>query len=119
MKDQHPAEAPVFYVTHDGKHGEFPQADGNLSCVTDDMRSAVRWAPSSCYWSVMLLGFFGPNARDGINALQHQLRDTNATIARVRALADRLERVSENLIEPQEVAYRYAAREIRAALEGK
>jgi hypothetical protein len=44
--------------------------------VTEEMRSAVRWAPSSAYWSAKLVEFFGPSARDGINALEQQLRDT-------------------------------------------
>ncbi|MGV2894208.1 hypothetical protein ACNPPY_00300 [Achromobacter sp. AGC78] len=42
--------------------------------VTDDMRDAVRFAPSSAYWSRRLVEFFGPHAREGINALEKQLR---------------------------------------------
>lgn len=46
-----------------------------LKTVTDDMKMAVRWAPSSAYWSTVLVNIFGPNARDGINALEKQLRE--------------------------------------------
>jgi len=43
--------------------------------VTDDMRSAVRWAPSSAYWSDRLREFFGPDAREGIDALERRLAE--------------------------------------------
>ena len=43
--------------------------------VTDDMRSAVRWAPSSAYWSERLREFFGPDAREGIDALERRLAE--------------------------------------------
>ena len=41
--------------------------------VTEDMKSAVRWAPSSAYWSERLREFFGPDAREGIDALERRL----------------------------------------------
>ena len=41
--------------------------------VTEDMKSAVRWAPSSAYWSQRLREFFGPDAREGIDALERRL----------------------------------------------
>lgn len=46
--------------------------------VTDDMRMAVRWAASSAYWSQVLIDIFGPDARDGIYALEAQLREAQA-----------------------------------------
>jgi hypothetical protein len=46
--------------------------------VTEEMRSAVRWAPSSAYWSKVLVEHFGPDARIGIDALERQLRDALA-----------------------------------------
>lgn len=46
-----------------------------VPAVTDDMRNAVRWAPSSAYWSEKLKEFFGPDARTGIDALEKQLRE--------------------------------------------
>lgn len=45
------------------------------SAVTDDMRYAVRFAPSSAHWSERLLELFGPDARKGIDALEAQLRE--------------------------------------------
>jgi hypothetical protein len=42
--------------------------------VSEEMRMAVRFAPSSAYWSQKLVEFFGPDARDGIAALEDQLR---------------------------------------------
>jgi hypothetical protein len=41
--------------------------------VTEDMKSAVRWAPSSAYWSERLREFFGPDAREGIDALERRI----------------------------------------------
>lgn len=48
--------------------------------VTDDMRSAVRFAPSSAYWSERLREFFGSDAREGIEALEKQLREALAAL---------------------------------------
>lgn len=45
------------------------------SIVTDDMRSAIRFAPFSAYWSDVLRDIFGPDAREGIDALERRLRD--------------------------------------------
>lgn len=56
--------------------------------VTDDMRNAVRWAASSAYWSVKLVEFFGPNARDGIAAIERQLRDALAAQLKRDPLTD-------------------------------
>lgn len=59
---------------------ELPEPASRASAsVTDDMRNAVRWAPSSAYWSTRLIEFFGPDARDGINALEKQLREARAS----------------------------------------
>jgi hypothetical protein len=41
--------------------------------VTEDMKAAVRWAPSSAYWSERLREFFGPDAREGIDALERRI----------------------------------------------
>ncbi|QDJ35871.1 hypothetical protein CBR67_03955 [Bordetella hinzii] len=49
--------------------------------VIDDMRAAVRFAPSSAYWSERLREFFGPDAREGIDALEKQLREARAALA--------------------------------------
>ena len=43
--------------------------------VTEEMKMAVRWAPSSAYWSTVLVNHFGQDARDGINSLEKQLRE--------------------------------------------
>lgn len=58
--------------------------------VTDDMRAAVRFAPSSAHWSERLKEFFGPDAREGINALEKQLREARANL-------DRQQRASETV----------------------
>jgi hypothetical protein len=56
-----------------------PKGGGNLppplqaEPVTEDMKSAVRWAPSSAYWSKRLREFFGPDAREGIDALERRI----------------------------------------------
>lgn len=50
--------------------------------VTDDMRYAVRFAPSSAHWSERLKEFFGPDAREGIDALERQLREAHAMLDR-------------------------------------
>ena len=44
-----------------------------VGTATEEMKMAVRWAPSSAYWSARLREFFGPEARMGIDALERQL----------------------------------------------
>lgn len=56
--------------------------------VTDDMRYAVRFAPSSAYWSERLVEFFGPDAREGIDALERQLREARAMLDRQQRAGD-------------------------------
>jgi len=63
-----------------------PQADKDggqqrAGVVTDDMRYAVRFAPSSAHWSERLMEFFGPDAREGIDALEKQLREARAALS--------------------------------------
>lgn len=53
--------------------GELRAALASQAQVTDDMRNAVRFAPSSAYWSERLRELFGPNARDGIDAMERQI----------------------------------------------
>lgn len=53
--------------------------------VTDDMRYAVRFAPSSAHWSERLVEFFGPDAREGIDALERQLREARAALSAPQA----------------------------------
>ena len=40
-----------------------------------DGASAIRWAPLSAYWSEVLRGLFGPDARKGIDALETRWRE--------------------------------------------
>lgn len=66
---------------------DLPQADKDggqqrEGVVTDDMRYAVRFAPSSAHWSERLKEFFGPDAREGIDALESQLREARAMLDR-------------------------------------
>jgi len=46
--------------------------------ITDDMRSAVRFAPSSAHWSKVLIDLFGADAREGIDALEKRLRESQS-----------------------------------------
>lgn len=67
-----------------------PQADKDggqqrEGVVTDDMRHAVRFAPSSAHWSERLVEFFGPDAREGIDALERQLREARAALSAPQA----------------------------------
>ncbi|MFY3460751.1 hypothetical protein ACOTJD_29255, partial [Achromobacter xylosoxidans] len=57
--------------------------------VTDDMRYAVRFAPSSAHWSERLKEFFGPDVREGIDALEKQLREARAMLDRQQRAEDR------------------------------
>ncbi|MDX9971920.1 MAG: hypothetical protein RBU21_02910 [FCB group bacterium] len=52
-------------------------------------RQAVRWAPSSAYWSAELKRLFGPDAREGINVLEARLRDFEVDAERYRWLRDK------------------------------
>lgn len=62
----------------DAKAALLAAQSGQRAGITDDMRAAVRFAPSSAHWSQKLVEFFGPDAREGINALEKQLRDALA-----------------------------------------
>ncbi|CAB3665412.1 hypothetical protein LMG26696_03594 [Achromobacter pulmonis] len=62
--------------------------------VTDDMRYAVRFAPSSAHWSERLVEFFGPDAREGIDALERQLREARAMLGRQQRAGDAYEALS-------------------------
>ncbi len=53
--------------------------------ATDDMRSAVRFAPSSAYWSDVLRNFFGDDARTGICALEAQIWEKIGRISEMEA----------------------------------
>lgn len=64
---------------------DWPEPDGSQQLrwrVTDDMRYAVSFAPSSAHWSERLKEFFGPDAREGIDALERQLREARAMLDR-------------------------------------
>lgn len=78
--------------------------------VTDDMRAAVRFAPSSAHWSERLKEFFGPDAREGINALEKQLREARADL-------DRQQRASETVRVQALAALESAQRFIRNGVE--
>ena len=59
--------------------------EAERATITEDMKSAVRWAPSSAHWSERLREFFGPDAREGIAALERQLREARAAVEAGRA----------------------------------
>ncbi len=70
---------------------DWPEPDGSQQLrwrVTDDMRYAVRFAPSSAHWSERLKEFFGPDAREGIDALERQLREARAMLDRQQRAGD-------------------------------
>lgn len=46
--------------------------------VLENGKQAVRWAPSSAHWSNELKRLFGEDAREGIDALEDQLRTAQA-----------------------------------------
>lgn len=72
---------------------------------------AVRWAPSSAHWSTELERLFGDVAREGIDALEKRLRDTNAEIDALRAENERLRDALKSVVDV------YAA--VRQTLEEK
>ncbi len=53
-------------------------------------KQAVRWAPSSAYWSAELTRLFGPDAREGINVLEARLRDFEVDALRWRYMRRKL-----------------------------
>lgn len=55
-----------------------------LKDIEQNGAQAVRWAPSSAHWSSELRRLFGADARDGISALEQQLRDAKAENERLR-----------------------------------
>ena len=57
--------------------------------VTEDMKSAVRWAPSSAYWSERLREFFGPDAREGIDALERRIAGVQEPVAWIHTDPDK------------------------------
>lgn len=52
-----------------------------LEAEKEEIKQAIRWAPSSAHWSNVLIKLCGEDSRDGINALEKQLREAQATIA--------------------------------------
>lgn len=52
-----------------------------LEAEKEEITQAIRWAPSSAHWSNVLIKLCGEDSRDGINALEKQLREAQATIA--------------------------------------
>ena len=64
---------------------DYARAAAERATITEDMKSAVRWAPSSAHWSERLREFFGPDAREGITALERQLREARAAVEAERA----------------------------------
>ena len=58
-----------------------------VGTATEEMKMAVRWAPSSAYWSARLREFFGPEARMGIDALERQL-EAATTASTPQAMAE-------------------------------
>lgn len=49
---------------------------GEVERLRTDGASAIRWAPSSAYWSAVLRDLFGPDARKGIDALEARWQTT-------------------------------------------
>ena len=60
---------------------------GELERLRTDGASAIRWAPSSAYWSDVLRDLFGPDARKGIDVLE---RRWQAALERAERLAEAL-----------------------------
>ena len=52
-----------------------------LEAEKEEIKQAIRWAPSSAHWSNVLIKLCGEDSRDGINALEKQLREAQTTIA--------------------------------------
>ena len=67
--------------------------EAERASITEDMKSAVRWAPSSAHWSERLREFFGPDAREGITALERQLREAQALARRVPLTDEQVQEV--------------------------
>lgn len=51
---------------------EIERLQAEVERLRTDGASAVRWAPSSAYWSEVLEELFGPHARDGIDVLDRR-----------------------------------------------
>lgn len=68
------------YLTGDGfiAADDIPNICNDFAQLLAVMACAVRWAPSSAYWSDQLRMYFGEDARKGIDALEKQLRDALA-----------------------------------------
>jgi hypothetical protein len=60
---------------------------------------AVRWAPSSAYWSNELRRIFGPEAREGIDALEARLREAQAVAEDLRAAEAERKPLTESAIQ--------------------
>lgn len=82
-KDRQPAvsiKEDAFAAYQAGRAAVLADHQQRGGDVLDDMRAAVRFAPSSAYWSERLREFFGPDAREGIDALEKQLREARAAL---------------------------------------
>lgn len=74
------------------------QAQPVAEIVTEEMKMAVRWAPSSAYWSQVLVEIFGSDARMGIDSLEKQLREALTTQPQRKPLTDKeIEEITKRL----------------------
>ena len=98
-----------------------------LEAEKEEIKQAIRWAPSSAHWSNVLIKLCGEDSRDGINALEKQLREAQATIAQQAeqlAAAQKVIDAAGNLIAQEgrhntEIAYKRLAKAIAEQKEGK
>lgn len=68
-----------------------------LEAERDNIAWAVRFAPTSAHWSEMLKELLGPDAREGIDFLDHQLIEARTRIEALEAERDRLREELETL----------------------
>ena len=66
---------------------EIERLRAEVERLRTDGASAVRWAPSSAYWSDVLVELFGPDARKGIDVLE---RRWQAALERAEQLEEAL-----------------------------
>ena len=75
-----------------------------------DGASAIRWAPSSAYWSNILVELFGPDARKGIDVLEHRWQALEERAQRDEALL-------RQALEALEVSTRFVYADLRPQCE--
>lgn len=92
--EQHRNNIAEFIRDADKKEETLRAEVERLTRERELITQAVRWAPSSAYWSNVLRDLCGLEARDGINHLESQAREYREQLAAAQKDSERLDHLA-------------------------